>query len=378
MQFTLQHTDGNARAGRLKTDRGEIPTPIFMPVGTQGTVKAVEQRELDELGAKVILGNTYHLYLRPGIELIQKAGGLHKFINWNKPILTDSGGYQVFSLSDLRGLEEEGVTFKSHHDGSLHKFTPEGVVEIQRALGSDFMMVLDECTPYPCNEEYARKSNEMTIRWAERCKNQFERTQPQYGFGQALFAIVQGSTYPVIREISTQKLAEMNFEGFAIGGLSVGEPLEDMYRITELCTSILPQEKPRYLMGVGTPENILESIERGIDMFDCVMPTRNGRNGLFFTRNGKINIKNAVHTNDFRPIDDECECYCCRNFTRAYIRHLVRAKEILALQLASIHNLTFYLWLVRSAREAILENRFTLWKAEQLKRLSAEALEIGV
>ncbi|MDL1892085.1 tRNA guanosine(34) transglycosylase Tgt [Sphingobacteriales bacterium CHB3] len=375
MQFTLLHTDGAARAGIVKTERGDIPTPIFMPVGTQGTVKALEQRELDELGAQIILGNTYHLYLRPGVELIQKAGGLHKFMNWNKPILTDSGGYQVFSLSELRGLDEDGVTFKSHHDGSLHKFTPESVVEIQRGLGSDLMMVLDECTPYPCDEEYARASNEMTVRWAERCKNRFDHTEALYGFNQTLFAIIQGSTYPAIREASAHSLVEMDFEGYAIGGLSVGEPVEDMYRITELCTSILPNEKPRYLMGVGTPENILESIGRGIDMFDCVMPTRNGRNGLFFTRNGRVNIKNARYTDDFRPIDERCECYGCRNFSRAYIHHLVRSREILALQLASIHNLTYYLWLVRSAREAILSNRFADWKAEQLKQLSAEPAE---
>lgn len=346
-----------------------------MPVGTQGTVKAVEQRELDELGAKIILGNTYHLYLRPGVELIQKAGGLHKFMNWQKPILTDSGGYQVFSLSDLRGLDEDGVTFKSHHDGSMHKFTPEGVVDIQRALGSEVMMVLDECTPYPCDEVYARKSNEMTIRWAERCKNQFGRTQSLYGFEQTLFAIVQGSTYSTIREHSGTKLIEMDFDGYAIGGLAVGEPVADMYRITEQCTSMLPHQKPRYLMGVGTPENILESIERGIDMFDCVMPTRNGRNGLFFTRNGRINIRNAQYADDFQPIDGECECYGCRMFTRAYICHLVRAKEILALQLASIHNLTFYLWLTRSAREAILHNRFASWKTEQLKKLSVSVAD---
>lgn len=375
MQFSVEHNDGNARAGVLTTDRGEIETPIFMPVGTQGTVKAVEQHELDELGAQIILGNTYHLYLRPGTELIEKAGGLHPFINWKKPILTDSGGYQVFSLSELRGLEEEGVTFKSHHDGSMHKFTPEKVVDIQRSLGSDFMMVLDECTPYPCDDEYARLSNDMTIRWADRCKQQFDRTRALYGFSQTLFAIVQGSTYPVIREASARSLVDMDFEGYAIGGLSVGEPAEDMYKMTELCTSILPWKKPRYLMGVGTPENILESIERGIDMFDCVMPTRNGRNGLFFTRNGRMNIRNAKYANDFMPADSECVCYGCRNFTRAYVHHLVRAKEILALQLASIHNLTFYLWLVRSAREAIKENRFVSWKAAQLKQLSAPVAE---
>ncbi len=347
-----------------------------MPVGTQGTVKAVEQRELIELGAQIILGNTYHLFLRPGVETIQKAGGLHKFINWNKPVLTDSGGYQVFSLTDLRGIDEDGVTFKSHHDGSLHKFTPERVVDIERSLGSDIMMVLDECTPYSSDEEYVRESNELTLRWAARCKDWFERTRPQYGYGQALFAIVQGSTFPAIREISTSKLVEMDFDGYAIGGLSVGEPEADMYRITEVCTAILPQTKPRYLMGVGTPENILECIERGIDMFDCVMPTRNGRNGLFFTRSGKVNIKNAQFNDDFRPVDELCECYCCKNFSRAYLRHLVKAKEVLALQLASIHNLSYYLWLVRSAREAILGNCYSTWKNEQLRRLSATVTDV--
>ncbi len=375
MTFSLQHTDGKARAGYISTERGEIPTPMFMPVGTQGTVKAVEQRELDELGAKIILGNAYHLYLRPGVKVIEKAGGIHKFMHWHKPILTDSGGYQVFSLNDLRGLDPDGVTFKSHHDGSLHRFTPENVVATQRSLGSDIMMVLDECTPYPCDELYARKSNEMTLRWAERCRNEFEKTNPLYGFSQSLFAIVQGSVYPTIRESSARRLVEMDFEGYAIGGLSVGEPAEDMYRITELCTSILPAEKPRYLMGVGTPENILESIERGIDMFDCVMPTRNGRNGSFFTGDGKINIKNARYADDFRPIDADCKCYGCKTFSRAYIRHLVKSNEILALQLASLHNLTFYLWLVRSAREAILKNQFSSWKAGQLKRLHTEITE---
>lgn len=346
-----------------------------MPVGTQGTVKAVEHRELDELGAGIILGNTYHLYLRPGVEIIGEAGGLHKFIRWGKSILTDSGGYQVFSLSELRGLEDDGVTFKSHHDGSLHTFTPERVVDIQRSLGSDIMMVLDECTPFPCDEEYARASNHLTVRWAERCKTRFEQTVSPYGFHQSLFAIVQGSTFPEIRESSARALVAMDFEGYAIGGLSVGEPPEDMYRMTTLCTSILPEVKPRYLMGVGTPENILESIERGIDMFDCVMPTRNGRNGLFFTQTGRLNIKNAVYGTDFRPIDESCSCYGCRNFTRAYIRHLVKAKEILALQLASIHNLTFYLRLVREARVAILGSRFASWKADQLKQLSADVPE---
>jgi len=371
-EFTLQHTDGKARAGILRTDRGEVRTPVFMPVGTQGTVKAVEHRELEEIGAQIILGNTYHLYLRPGIEVIEKAGGLHAFINWHKPILTDSGGYQVFSLSELRGIDDDGVTFKSHLDGSEHRFVPEVVVDIQRSLGSDIMMVLDECTPYPCDEEYARQSNELTLRWAARAKRRFEMTQPLYKHQQALFAIVQGSTYPAVRELSARRLVGMEFDGYAIGGLSVGEPAEDMYHITDLVTDILPSTKPRYLMGVGTPENILECIERGIDMFDCVLPTRNGRNGMFFTRNGRINIRNAMYATDFRPIDEECGCYGCRNFTRAYIRHLVKANEILALQLASLHNLTFYHWLVAAAREAIAGARFGQWKADMLRQLSNE------
>lgn len=370
--FTVLHSEGKARAGVIKTARGEIRTPMFMPVGTQATVKAVEQRELDEMGAQIILGNTYHLYLRPGVEVIEKAGGLHPFMNWHKPILTDSGGYQVFSLSDLRGLDEEGVTFKSHLDGSEHIFTPEGVVDIQRSLGSDVMMVLDECTPYPCDEKYAQDSNELTLRWAARARERFEQTRPLYGFDQTLLAIVQGSTYPSIRERSAQVLVEMDFDGYAIGGLSVGEPADEMYGITDLVTDILPETKPRYLMGVGKPENILESIDRGIDLFDCVLPTRNGRNGTFFTRTGRINIKNAAYALDFRPIDEECTCYGCRTFTRAYIRHLLKANEILALQIASVHNLTYYLWLVNAAREAIVTGRFAQWKAETLKQLSTE------
>ncbi|MER3524426.1 MAG: tRNA guanosine(34) transglycosylase Tgt [Ignavibacteria bacterium] len=370
--YRLQHSERKARAGVITTDHGEILTPVFMPVGTQGTVKAVEQRELEEIGAQIILGNTYHLYLRPGVDIIRQAGGLHTFIHWHRPILTDSGGYQVFSLSDLRGVDEDGVTFKSHHDGSEHRFTPESVVEIQRALGSDIMMVLDECTPHPCDERYARESNELTLRWAERCKARFEQTSALYGYRQTLFAIVQGSVYPSIRTYSAQALVEMDFAGYAIGGLSVGEPTDAMYSITDLVTDILPETKPRYLMGVGTPENILECIERGIDMFDCVMPTRNGRNGMFFTRNGKINIRNASYATDFRPIDEQCTCYGCRTFTRAYIRHLVKAGEILALQLASLHNLAFYLWLVHAAREAIMRDRFREWKMDILQQLSAE------
>ena len=376
MEFTLVHTDGNARAGVITTGHGEIQTPIFMPVGTQGAVKAVEPRELEELGARIILGNTYHLYLRPGTALIEKAGGLHRFNNWPHPILTDSGGYQVFSLSDLRGIREEGVQFKSYLDGSVHFFTPESVIDIQRSLGSDIMMVLDECTPYPCEERYAALSNAMTVRWASRCKSRFEQTSPLYGMGQSLFAIVQGSTFPHIREASAKALAEMDFEGYAIGGLSVGEPADEMYAMTGVTSALLPAGKPRYLMGVGTPENILESIERGIDMFDCVLPTRNGRNALLFTSRGRLNIRNAVYGSDFSPPDQDCACYTCRNFTRAYLRHLFKAREIMALQLASIHNLSFYLRLVRSAREAIVSDTYAIWKSTLLKRMAAEVADI--
>jgi len=345
-----------------------------MPVGTQGSVKAIEPRELEEIGARVVLCNTYHLYLRPGTGLIERAGGLHKFIGWDQPILTDSGGYQIFSLPELRSMSEEGVRFKSHIDGSQHLFTPETVVDIQRFLGSDIMMVLDECTPYPCNEEYVDRSNELTIRWAERCKSQMERTTAKYHKSQSLFAIVQGGIFESIRQKSVDSLVQIGFDGYAIGGLSVGEPAELMYKMTEVCTAILPPDRPRYLMGVGTPENILESIERGIDMFDCVLPTRNGRNAVLFTRNGRLNMKNSAFVNDLMPPDLECPCYTCRNFTRAYIRHLFKAQEILALQLATIHNLYFYLWLVRSAREAILEDRFAAWKTGTLE---AFAVTIG-
>ncbi len=348
---------------------------MFMPVGTQGAVKAVEPRELEEIGVRIILGNTYHLYLRPGTDVIEKAGGLHAFAGWERPILTDSGGYQVFSLSDLREMAEEGVQFKSHLDGSLHLFTPEKVIDIQRALGSDIMMVLDECTPYPCDEPYAAASNGLTVRWAGRCRERMEQTSPRYGKHQALFAIVQGSTHPGLREQSAEALVAMGFDGYAIGGLSVGEPADVMYEITERCTSILPQDRPRYLMGVGTPENILESIGRGIDMFDCVMPTRNGRNALFFTRNGRLNLRNAAFATDFCPVDTACGCYTCTHFTRAYLRHLFKAREIMALQLASIHNLSFYIWLCRIARQEILNDRYTEWKAEQLTSMTREVVE---
>ena len=348
-----------------------------MPVGTQGTVKAIEHRELVEIGSRLILGNTYHLYLRPGLQIIEKAGGLHGFMGWPHVLLTDSGGYQVFSLSDLRGITDDGVVFKSHLDGSSHHFTPEGVVGMQRSLGSDIMMVLDECTPYPCDEAYARTSSDLTVRWAARCRERVEVTTPLYGRKQQLFGIVQGSVYPQVREECAQRLVGMDFPGYAIGGLSVGENVEEMYAMTEVCTAILPSEKPRYLMGVGTPENIIECIDRGIDMFDCVLPTRNGRNAVMFTRKGKLNMKNAVHAEDYTPVDDECGCYTCSHFTRAYIRHLFKAEEILALQLATIHNVYFYQWLGASARNAILRNEFHQWKVDtlgKLARLSAPAV----
>jgi len=370
LRFTLENTDGRARAGVLSTGHGEIPTPVFMPVGTQGAVKAVAPRELEEIGATIILGNTYHLYLRPGTQIIQRAGGLHRFMSWNRPVLTDSGGYQVFSLSDLRGLSEDGVEFRSHIDGSPHRLTPEGAVDIQRALGSDIMMVLDECPPYPCDEEYAERSMELSLRWALRCKDRAASTTPLYGSEQALFGIIQGSTIDRLRERSARGLLDIGFDGYAIGGLSVGEPASEMYRVTELCTSVMPAGQPRYLMGVGTPENLLESIDRGVDMFDCVLPTRNGRNALFFTRRGRVNIRNARHEDDFGPIDPECSCYTCRTFSRAYLRHLFKAGEIAGLQLASIHNLSFYNWLMRSARGAILDGRYRDWKSAMLESLN--------
>jgi queuine tRNA-ribosyltransferase len=371
MMFSLLHTCRKARAGEITTDHGSVPTPVFMPVGTQGAVKAIEPRELQELGAQIVLGNTYHLYLRPGTEIVRACGGLHRFSGWNRAILTDSGGFQVFSLQDLRGITDDGVEFKSHVDGSTHFFTPEHVVDIQRALGSDIMMVLDECLPYPAAEGEALLSSRRTLAWAGRSRERAARTSPYYGSSQALFGIVQGSVYPGIRQSSAEELTGMDFDGYAIGGLSVGEPTESMYRIAEICTEILPVEKPRYLMGVGTPENILEAIERGIDMFDCVLPTRNGRNALFFTRRGKLNIRNAAHAADFSPIDSECDCYTCRNFSRAYIRHLFKAGEVLGLQLATIHNLSFYFWLCSEARRAILADGFETWKAETLVELSS-------
>jgi queuine tRNA-ribosyltransferase len=372
VRFELLKEDpaSRARLARVETAHGAIETPIFMPVGTVGSVKAVQQRELaDDLDASIILGNTYHLYLRPGVEVLQAAGGLHRFMGWKRPILTDSGGFQVFSLADRRKLSEEGAEFQSHLDGSYHMFTPETVVDIQRAIGSDIMMVLDECPPSGVDEAYARSSNELTLRWAKRCQARLAETQPRYGHEQALFAIVQGVTYPEIRRESASRLVDMDFEGYAIGGLSVGEEAEQMYAMVEVCTAVLPREKPRYLMGVGTPANLLENIARGVDMFDCVMPTRNGRNGTIFTTEGVVNIRNAKWKADFSPLDPGLEGYAS-GVSRAYLRHLIIAGEILGLQLASLQNLALYLWLMREARLAIAEDRYGAWMAEILPRVS--------
>ena len=358
-----QDKGSSARAGKISTAHGEIETPIFMPVGTAATVKAVHQRELKEdIKAQIILGNTYHLYLRPGIEILEKAGGLHKFNGWDRPILTDSGGYQVYSLADSRKITEEGVVFRSHIDGSKQFFTPENVMDIQRSIGADLIMAFDECTPYPCDYNYAKKSMEMTHRWLKRCCDHFDNTDGKYGYDQALLPIVQGSTYKDLRVKSAETIASFDREANAIGGLSVGEPHEDMYAMTEVVCGILPKEKPRYLMGVGTPANILECIALGIDMFDCVMPTRNARNGMLFTSEGVINIKNEKWKDDFSPIDPNLEGYVEQFYSKAYLRHLITNKEILGAQIASIHNLTFYLWLVKKAREKIIEGTFADWK----------------
>lgn len=367
--FTLEHTlnTGKARAGRLITDHGVIETPIFMPVGTQGTVKALEQRELHELGAQIILGNTYHLYLRPGEEVLSSLGGLHHFMNWNKPILTDSGGFQVFSLKDLMKLTEEGARFSSHLDGSRHLFTPERVIEIQRCIGSDIIMQFDECTPYPSSQNYARESMERSLRWAERCKTAWKTSSGRYGHQQFLFGIGQGSVFLDLRLRSIQELAAMDLPGYAIGGLAVGETSALMYDIVDYSTERLPTNKPRYLMGVGTPVDILECIERGVDMFDCVMPTRNARNGQLFTTRGKINLRNAKHKFSETPIDTTIPSYSSREFSLAYLRHLFISNEILGLQLATQHNIAFYLWLVRTARQNILNNSFTSWKKDFLE-----------
>jgi queuine tRNA-ribosyltransferase len=372
MNFKILTTDkgSKARAAEITTDHGTIHTPIFMPVGTVGTVKAVHQRELKEdIKAEIILGNTYHLYLRPGLDTIQQAGGLHKFIGWDRPMLTDSGGYQVYSLASQRKLIEEGAKFTSHIDGSKHFFTPENVMDIQRTIGADIIMAFDECTPYPCEYDYAKSSMEMTHRWLRRCCSRFDETEGKYGYSQTLFPIVQGSVYKDLREKSAEFIASQNREGNAIGGLSVGEPAEDMYAMTEVVCSILPADKPRYLMGVGTPINILESIALGIDMFDCVMPTRNARHGLIYTRNGIMNMKNERWKNDFSPLDENGTSYVDKAYTKAYVRHLVHSQELLAAQIASVHNLAFYLWLVGEAREQIIAGTFYEWKNKMVKQL---------
>lgn len=369
MKYELQAKDicSNARAGIITTDHGCIETPIFMPVGTVGSVKAVHMRELrDEIKAQIILGNTYHLYLRPGMEIIEKAGGLHKFNGWERPILTDSGGFQVFSLSSNRKLKEEGAYFRSHIDGSKHLFTPEKVVDIQRSIGSDIMMALDECPPGTSDYDYAKKSLALTTRWLARGWKHFNETQPKYGHSQAFFPIVQGCVYLDLRKESAKFVADLGAEGNAIGGLAVGEPAEKMYEMIEVVNDILPQDKPRYLMGVGTPANILEAIDRGVDMMDCVMPTRNGRNGMLFTKNGIMNMKNKKWADDFTPIEEDGATYVDRVYSKAYLRHLFVSQELLAMQIASIHNLGFYLWLVGEARKHILAGDFKAWKEEMV------------
>lgn len=373
MKFELIKTDAasNARAGLITTDHGTIETPIFMPVGTVGSVKAVHQHELtDDIKAQIILGNTYHLYLRPGLDILHQAGGLHKFIGWDRPILTDSGGFQVFSLAQTRKLKEEGVTFRSHIDGSKHLFTPENVVDTQRIIGSDIMMVLDECCPGDADYSYAKKSLDLTLNWLVRGVKHYKETSPLYGYHQSYFPIVQGCVYPDLRRESAYRVAEMDMDGNAIGGLAVGEPTEKMYEMTEIVNEILPKDRPRYLMGVGTPANLLESIERGVDMFDCVMPTRNGRNGMLFTKNGTINIRNKKWADCFEPLEADGASYVDTAYTKAYLRHLTISGELLGLQIASIHNLAFYLWLVKEARKHIIAGDFIQWKQTTLENVS--------
>lgn len=373
MKFNLQATaeGSEARAGIISTDHGEILTPVFMPVGTVGSVKAVHQHELrDDIKAQIILGNTYHLYLRPGIDILERAGGLHRFNGWERPILTDSGGFQVFSLSSIRKLREEGVEFRSHIDGSRHMFTPERVVDIERSIGADIMMALDECPPGTAEYSYARKSLGLTQRWLERGWKRYRETEGRYGYSQAYFPIVQGCVYPDLRRQAAEHVAQLGADGNAIGGLAVGEPTEKMYEMIEIVNEILPKDKPRYLMGVGTPANILEAIDRGVDMMDCVMPTRNGRNGMLFTANGTMNMRNRKWADDFSPIQEDGPSYVDRAYTKAYLRHLFIADELLALQIASIHNLAFYLWLTREARAHILAGDFKAWKTEMVERVS--------
>jgi len=372
MHFKLELTDpqSKARVGELHTDHGVIETPIFMPVGTAGTVKGVHQHEIEEaVKAQIILGNTYHLYLRPGLDVLEGAGGLHKFMNWNKPILTDSGGYQVYSLSGARKIKEEGVTFQSHIDGSYHFFSPENAIDTQRTIGADIIMAFDECTPYPCDYNYAKRSMHMTHRWLKRCMDQMNKTEPKYGYEQALFPIVQGSVYKDLRKESAETIASHDAIGNAIGGLSVGEPAPELYEMTELVTEILPTEKPRYLMGVGTPVNLLECIALGVDMFDCVMPTRNARHGMLFTSEGIINIKNQKWEKDYSPLDPMGISYVDLKYSKAYLRHLIKSKEHLAVQIASIHNLAFYLWLVKEARVQIKAGTFVAWKNKMIPKL---------
>lgn len=371
MDFLLQNTASNsrARAGKITTDHGTIETPIFMPVGTAGSVKGIHTRDIrDDIKAEIILGNTYHLYLRPGLEVIEKAGGLHKFNRWDRPILTDSGGFQVFSLGDLRKLSEEGARFQSHIDGSYHMFTPENVMDIQRTIGADIIMAFDECTPGGADYDYAKKSLELTQRWLDRCFVQFNNTKPRYGYRQSLFPIVQGNTFADLRRKAVEHVKTFNADGYAIGGLSVGETEEEMYEMTEVVTADLPEDRPRYLMGVGTPVNILEGIHRGIDMFDCVMPTRNGRNGMLFTSEGIINIRNKKWENDHSVLDENGTSFVDQ-YSKAYLRHLIISKEMLGAQIASQHNLAFYLWLVKTAREKIINGDFVSWKNEMVIKL---------
>ena len=373
MKFELKHTDplSNARAGLITTDHGQIETPIFMPVGTVGSVKGITDRDLhDEVKAQIILGNTYHLYLRPGTEILEKAGGLHRFNGWDRPILTDSGGFQVFSLSGIRKLTEEGCTFQSHIDGSRHTFTPEKVMDIERSIGADIIMALDECPPGNSDYNYAKKSLGLTHRWLDRCIKRFNETEPLYGYNQSLFPIVQGCTFKDLREQSAEFVASKGADGNAIGGLAVGEPTEVMYEMIEVVNAILPKDKPRYLMGVGTPANILEAIERGVDMFDCVMPTRNGRNAMLFTSQGIMNMRNKKWEDDFSPIDETGTAWVDTFYTKAYLHHLFKAQELLALQIGSIHNLAFYLWLVGEARKHIIQGDFSTWKPIMLKRVT--------
>ena len=373
MKFELQHTDNssNARAGLITTDHGVIETPIFMPVGTVGSVKAVQMYELKEdIEAQIILGNTYHLYLRPGLDILKKAGGLHKFNSWNKPMLTDSGGFQVFSLTEIRKLTEQGAEFRSHIDGSKHFFTPEKVMDIQRIIGADIIMAFDECTPGDADYTYAKNSLELTERWLDRCINRFGETECPYGFNQSLFPIVQGCVYPDLRKRAAENVASKEADGNAIGGLAVGEPKEKMMEMIEIVNEILPKDKPRYLMGVGTPADLLEGIERGVDMFDCIMPTRDGRNGRIFTRNGVINMRNAKWKDDFSPIEEDGASVVDTLYSKAYLRHLLNANEILGLQIASVHNLAFYLWLVKEARKHIINGTFSTWKPAMMERVT--------